>query len=191
MGSALMDNLLVAINTLKLAHLPNTTLIAIHLTSPTPFVSSNAESDFNTAPPQATSEPGNPRSNKRHSPDHLPASNEQTDLNPSPRQYNEPSSYFTTDEPFAPAASKFSETARFLRSIPSSLDSSADDKFGHRWRRYLPPEEMSQSTKRAMLVLTVTDINTNVEDFFSERRQSSTSNSSRYYEVIALNRFLN
>ncbi|KAJ9584440.1 hypothetical protein L9F63_021215 [Diploptera punctata] len=149
-----MDNLLIAINTLKLAHLPNSTLIAIHLTSPTPFIPSNVEHlltpDLTTTPPQATSETSNSRSYKRHS----PASNEQT------------SNYFTTDEPFSPSASKFTQTGRLPRSVNSgspptnSMDSYSDVKYVPRWRRYSPPEEMSQATKRAMLVLTVTDIST-------------------------------
>ena len=175
-GSTLMDNLLVAINTLKLAHLPNTTLLAIHLTSSTPFISSNAE-HLSVPDVTTTSEPVHSRSNKRQS----PASQVSA-----PNAFNsaqESSSYFTKDEPFSPTASKLSQTGRLPRSVPSNLDSSGNGRYLRKWRRYSPPEEMSQSTKRAMLVLTVTDVNTNVEEYFSERRQNPLDNSTRYSEV--------
>jgi hypothetical protein len=53
-----------------------------------------------------------------------------------------------------------------------------------RWKRYSPPEDMSQATKRAMLVLTVTESGVSVEEIFN---QSPTScNSTRHTEVSVI-----
>jgi hypothetical protein len=42
-----------------------------------------------------------------------------------------------------------------------------------RWKRYSPPEDMSQTTKRAMLVLTVTESGVSVEEMFNQSPVSS------------------
>jgi hypothetical protein len=49
---------------------------------------------------------------------------------------------------------------------PSSEESS-------RWKRYSPPGDMSQATKSAMLVLTVTDSGASVEELFNQSPASS------------------
>ncbi|PSN34809.1 hypothetical protein C0J52_24943 [Blattella germanica] len=204
-----MDNLLIAINTLKLAHLPNTTLIAVHLTSPTPFIPPNIE-HFTTEPTtispstESHSNPEHSRTNKRHSPDNTPSqkiANEPATMDPeashistpsdlkSASEYNDAPSYFTTDDPFTSAPSKMTQTGRLPRSISSSnfqytLDGSGEGRNSHKQRRYMPPADMSQATKRAMLVLTTTDIAVNVDEFFSpDRRHGSSSNWTRYPEV--------
>jgi hypothetical protein len=59
--------------------------------------------------------------------------------------------------------------------LGSSRDASS------RWKRYSPPEDMSQATKSAMLVLTVTDSAVSVEDIFNQSPASC--NFTRHTEV--------
>jgi hypothetical protein len=42
-----------------------------------------------------------------------------------------------------------------------------------RWKWYSPPEDMSQATKRAMLVLTVAESGVSVEEIFNQSPASS------------------
>jgi peroxiredoxin len=204
LGSTLTDNLLFAVNSLRLAHLPNTTLIAVHLTSVTPFLpvpptsteSSSIHEPTTTAPTTHTLSPEgyiylqNPRYNARRSPKHtstqLPkvahtshetftssdflSTSEYTGTNPS---------YISID-----TTSRATQTRRISRSIPGSgttniLGSSMDKS--SRWMRYSPAEDISQATKRAMLVLTVTESGVIVEELFSQG--PAAGNFSRHPEV--------
>ncbi|KAJ4428495.1 hypothetical protein ANN_24532 [Periplaneta americana] len=210
LGSTLTDNLLIAINSLKLAHLPNTTLIAVHLTSITPFLSapsantdplsghdstSYGPSPQNDKPqiPEHHIHPQNPRPNKRHISSHRSASGtpsvDQAESITSENSGTSPS-FVESDDSFTHTTSRATQTGRLPRSIPGSgihniLGSSSEmgsSDVHQRLKRYAPPEDMSQATKRAMLVLTVTEIGVSVDELFSDRRQSSPGNWSRFPE---------
>lgn len=204
LGSALTDNLLVAIDSLRLAHLPNTTLIAVHLSSVSPFLSalpantepSSIHEPTTITPPAHTLSPErytylqNPRHNTRPSPKHtstqlskvsqtshetftssdILSTSEYTDTSPS---------YIRTD-----TTSRMTETWRHSRSISGSVTSNILGSSGDassRWKRYSPPEDMNQATKRAMLVLTVAESGVGVEELFSQG--PAADNVSRQREV--------
>jgi hypothetical protein len=200
LGSTLTDNLLSAVNSLKLAQLLNTTLIAVHLTSVTPFLrvpSANSRT-FSTREPTTTApatQPPSPegytylqnsRSNTRRSPKHASA---QT------RKVSQPSHGTTTSDilstsqyagtsPRTDSASRATQTRKLSGPLADGdtaniLESSIHT--GSRWERYSPPEDMSQATKRAMLVLTVTERGVSMEELFSQI--PTAGNFSRYLEV--------
>jgi hypothetical protein len=206
LGSSLTDNLLFAINSLRLAHLPNTTLIAVHMTSITPFLPvppTNTESSFiheptEIAPSTQTSipegytylqnPPHNARLSSKRTSTPLPKvaqTSHETFTSPdllSTSEYTDTSpSYIRID-----TTSRATQAWRLSRSIPDSgtkniLGYSGDKS--NRWMRYSPSEDMSQATKRAMLVLTVTASGVSVEELFSQG--PAAGNFSRHPEVRA------
>lgn len=206
LGSTLTDNLLSAINSLKLAQLPNTTLIAIHLTSVTPFLPippANSRifsipEPTTTAPPTHPASPEgytyfqNSRSNTRRSPKH-PST--QIPKVPQPSHGTlTPSDFLSTSEytgasPRTDSAFRATQTRR-LSSSPADVDTAnileSTVYSGSRWKRYSPPENMSQATKRAMLVFTVTERGVSMEEIFNHGLQGpAAGNLSRYLEVSA------
>ncbi|XP_021924230.1 retinal guanylyl cyclase 1 isoform X2 [Zootermopsis nevadensis] len=203
LGSALTDNLLLAISSLRLAHLPNTTLIAVHLTSVTPFLpvpptsseSSSIHEPTMIAPTTHTSSPEgytylqNPRHNARLS--HKHSSTQLPKVAQTSHETFTSSDFLSTSEHTGTSpsyiridiTSRATQTRRLSRSIPGSgtkniLGPSGDTST--RWMRYLPAEAMSQATKRAMLVLTVTGSAVSVEELFSQG--PSAGNFSRHPE---------
>jgi len=206
LGSTLTDNLLSAINSLKLAHLPNTALIAVHLTSVTPFLPvppANSRT-FSTPEPTTTAPPTHPaspegytyfqnsRSNTRHSPKH-PSTQTPKASQPSHGTLTS-SDFLSTSEhrgtsPRTDSAARATRTRRLSSSLAdvdtaNILESSVYS--GSSWKRYSPPENMSQATKRAMLVFTVTKRGVSVEELFNHGLQvPAAGNLSRYLEVSA------
>jgi len=206
LGSTLTDNLLSAINSLKLAHLPNTTLIAVHLASVTPFlpVPPANSRNFSTAEPTTTALPTHPaspegytyfqnsRSNNRRSPKHLstqiPKVSQPSHGTLTSSDFLSTSEY-TGTSPKTDSASRATQTRRLSSSLAdvysaNILESSVHS--GSRWKRYFPPENMSQATKRAMLVFTVTERGVSMEELFNHGLQvPAAGNLSRYLEVSA------
>lgn len=201
LGSTLTDNLLSAINSLKLAQLPNTTLIAVHLTSVTPFlpVPPTNSRIFSTPEPTTTAPPTHPaspegytyfqnsRSNIRRSPKH-PSTQIPKVSQPSHGTLT-PSHFLSTSEYTDTSGSRATQTRR-LPSSPADVDMAnileSSVYSGSRWKRYSPPENMSQATKRAMLVFTVTERGVSIEEMFNHGLQvPAAGNLSRYLEVSA------
>jgi len=205
LGSTLTDNLLSAINSLKLAQLPNTTLIAVHLTSVTPFLPVPANSrTFSTAEPTTTPPPTHPaspegytyfqnfRSNTRRSPKH-PSTQIPKVSQPSHGTLTSSdilsTSEYTDTSPRTDSASRATQIRRQSSSLAdvdtaNILESSVYS--GSKWKRYSPPENMSQATKRAMLVFTVTERGVSMEELFNHGLQvPAAGNLSRYLEVSA------
>lgn len=199
LGSTLTDNLLSAINSLKLAQLPNTALIAVHLTSVTPFLPVPPANSriFSTPEPTPVSPEGytyfqNSRSNTRRSPKH-PSTQIPKVSQPSHGTLT-PSHFLSTSEhtgtsPRTDSASRATQTRR-LSISPADVDTTnvleSSVYSGSRWKRYSPPENMSQATKRAMLVFTVTERGVSIEEMFNHGLQvPAAGNLSRYLEVSA------
>jgi hypothetical protein len=181
LGSSLTNSLLSAINSLRLAQLPNTTLIAVHLTSVTPFLPAP---QFNPEPPsipESTTTPvTHPANFQGYS--YLQTPRSSTGLPPKRASTQIPTvpetsellltSEYTDTSPRTHTAFKTTETPNMLgRSKEESL----------KWKRYSPPGDMSQATKSAMLVLTVTDSGVSVEQLFNQSPASS--NFTRHTEV--------
>lgn len=201
LGSTLTNNLLSAINSLRLAQLPNTTLIAVHLTSVTPFLPvPQSSSEPPSIPESTTTVPvthtenlesdiylQNRRSNTRHSPKHTSTQTPKVSQTPAETLTSSElllTSEYTDISPRTHTTSKGTQTPRLSSSIlgngsTNSLGPSRDAS--SRWKKYSPPEEMSQATKRAMLVLTVTESGVSVEEMFNQSPASS--NFTRHTEV--------
>ncbi|KDR17127.1 Retinal guanylyl cyclase 2, partial [Zootermopsis nevadensis] len=140
LGSALTDNLLLAISSLRLAHLPNTTLIAVHLTSVTPFLpvpptsseSSSIHEPTMIAPTTHTSSPEgytylqNPRHNARLS--HKHSSTQLPKVAQTSHETFTSSDFLSTSEHTGTSpsyiridiTSRATQTRRLSRSIPGS-----------------------------------------------------------------------
>jgi hypothetical protein len=212
LGSTLTDNLLSAINSLKLAHLPNTTLIAVHLTTVTPFLPippANSRT-FSTLEPTTTAPPTHPaspegyayfqnsRSNTRHSPKHpstqIPKVSQQSQGTVTSSHVHSTSEY-TDTSPRNDSAFRATQTLRLSSSLDdvdtaNIVESSVYSR--SRWKRYSPPKNMSQATKRAMLVFTVTERGVRTEELFNHGLQvPAAGNLSRYLEVSAPARQMN
>jgi hypothetical protein len=202
LGSTLTDNLLSAINSLKLAQLPNTTLLAVHLTSVTPFrPAPSANSRTSSTPEPTTTAPAthpaspegytylqNSRSNTRRSPKHASTQIPKASQPPHGALTSDTlsTSEYTRTSPRTDSASRATQTRRLSSPLADGdtaniLESSVYT--GSRWKRYSPPEDMSQATKRAMLVLTVTERGVRMEELFNQ--VPTAGNLSRYLEVRA------
>lgn len=203
LSSTLTDNLLSAISSLKLAQLPNTTLIAIHVTSVTPFLPVPPANSYTSSTPEPTtiapatntaSSEGytylqNSRSNTRRSPKHPYT---QTPKVSHTQHGTLTSSDFlstsghTGTSPKTDSSSRATQTRRHSSSVADGgaaniLESSVYTS--SRWKKYSPPEDVSQATKRAMLVLTVTERGVSMEELFNQ--VPAVANLSRYLEVSA------
>lgn len=206
LGSTLTDNLLSAINSLKLAQLPNTTLIAVHLTSVTPFLPippansrnfSTPEPTTTTLPTHSASPEGytylqNSRSNIRPSPKRL--STQIPKLSQPSHRTSTSSDFLSTSEytgnsPRTESASRPTKTRGLSSSFADGDTTNILETAvysGSRWKRYSPPEYMSQATKRAMLVFTMTERGVNMEELFNHVPQvPAAGNLSQYLEVSA------
>lgn len=210
LGSTLTNNLLSAINSLRLAQLPNTTLIAVHLTSVTPFLPVPQSSSEPPSNPESTTsvplthtenlESGiylqNPRSHTRHSPKHTSTQTPKVSQTPSETLTSSElllTSEYTDISPRTHTTSKATQTPRLSSSILGSdstniLGPSRDAS--SKWKRYSPPEDMSQATKRAMLVLTVTESGVSVEEMFNQSPASSDFNRHTEVSVMILPKFI-
>lgn len=206
LGSTLTDNLLSAINSLKLAQLPNTTLIAVHLTSVTPFLPAPPTNSrtFSTPEPTTTAPPTHPaspegytyiqnsRSNSRPSPKHLstqiPKISQPSHGTLSSSDFLSTSKY-TGSSPRTDSASRATQTHRLSSSLAEGDTANVLESpvySGNRWKRYSPPEDMSKATKRAMLVFTVTERGVSMEELFNRVPQvPAAGNLSRSLEVSA------
>jgi hypothetical protein len=191
LNSRITDNLLLAINKLRLAHLPDTTVIAMHLTSIDPFLP--IPHVLNSSIVASTIDPGSPKGHW-----HTYLQNHPPDAKNSPQQISSirllkkylssfevstSSNFFVTPEyrPTSPSYSRLIQTRAPLSGTRSTFGSSEDAS--SMWRRYSPPEGTSQVTKRAMLVLTVAESEVSVEELFNQGLVAG--NMGRHPEVSA------
>jgi hypothetical protein len=205
LGSTLTDNLLSAINSLKLAQLPNTTLIAVHLTSVTPFlpIPPAYSRTFYTPEPTTNAPPTHPASPEGYT--YL--QNSRSNIRPSPKhpstqipKLSQPSHRTSTSDflsssensgtsPRTESASRPTQTRGLSSSVTDGVTTNILESSvysGSRWKRYSPPEYMSQATKRAMLVFTMTERDVSMEELFNHVPQVPTAgNLSHYLEVSA------
>jgi hypothetical protein len=177
LGSTLTNSLLSAINSLRLAQLPNTTLIAVHLTSVTPFLPvPQSNSKPSSIPESTTTVPITDPANLEGY-IYLQSLRSNTGLPPKRASTQRPkvseTSFETSSELLL---SRTTQTPRLVNPMPRSDTTNTlgpSREAGSRWKRYSPPEDMSQTTRNAMLVLTVTDSGVSVDEMFNQNPASS------------------